>query len=197
MTNIQTLVPTGPSYVDYAYLVEDTRITASEFKVIVPKLMPKVSAGQQKLDSKIFINDDSCKPSVSGMTLDGCIIAKSLADHRTEHYGDNMSGDTGSIDCTVEFTWDGGETDKAGPGPHTHPVANMTFTGEGKITVKTYSLDHPHYTNLNQVILKKGSEVLVVFVGNSLDQCYILNLPQVVVGDSKPHTRGGLYVHQQ
>lgn len=196
MTKIQTLIPVGPSYIDYGYLVEDARITDSEFKIMVPKLMPKVQSGDVKLDDKIFINDDTCKPAVSPISLSGCIVAKSLADHRTEHYGDNMCGDTGTAKGKLKIEWTAGETDKGGPGPHTHPVAGMTYEGNFEFNIEEYSLDHPYYTNLNQVIMKKGTEVIVIFVGNSLDQCYLLNLPQCVVGNAKPHTRGGLYVHK-
>ncbi|MGL6099433.1 MAG: hypothetical protein ACRC0G_07395 [Fusobacteriaceae bacterium] len=196
MTKIQTLIPVGPSYIDYGYLVEDARITDSEFKIMVPKLMPKMESGETKLDSKIFINDDACKPKVSPIKLDGCIIARSLADHRTEHYGDNMCGDTGTAKGKLKIGWSSGETQKAGPGPHEHSVADKTFEGSFELSISEYSLDHPHYTNLNQTVMKKGTEVIVIFVGNSLDQCYLLNLPQCVVGDSKPHTRGGLYAHK-
>lgn len=197
MSNFTSLTPLGPSYIDYGYLYEDSRITLPEFKVVIPSLMPRMKSGNVPIKSNLFVNAPECKPAVSNMiSLRNYFVVKSIAAHRTEYYGDVMSGDTGVINGKTTIQWSSGNTVDAGPGPHNHPVAGQTYEGEIKIDISDYRYDHPWYQNLNQVIMKKGSEVLICFVGTSLDEAYVMNLPQCVVGDSKPHTRGGLYVYK-
>lgn len=197
MSNFLSLTPIGPSYIDYGYVYEDSRITLPEFKVVIPTLMPKVKSGAIPIKSNLFINASECKPSVSSsINLRDYVIVKSIAAHRTEYYGDKMSGDTGIIHGKTTIKWSKGEDVDSGPGPHHHPVAGKTYEGKIEIEIEDYILDHPWYQELNQVYMKKGSEILLCFVGTSLDEAYVMNLPQCVVGDSKPHTRGGLYVYK-
>ena len=198
MTKFTSLSPLGPSYIDYGYVYEDSRITLPEFKVIIPSLMPRAKGESLPIKGNLFINAPDCKPAVSSnIQLRDYIIVKSIAAHRTEYYGDVMDGDTGEINGKTTIKWSSGNDVEAGPGPHSHAVAGKTYEGKIKIEIENYRYDHPWYQNLNQVYMKKGSEVLICFVGTSLDEAYVLSLPQCVVGDSKPHTRGGLYVYQQ
>lgn len=197
MTNYNSLSPIGPSYIDYGYVYEDSRITLPEFKVVIPTLMPRLKSGTVQLKSNLFINASECKPAISSsITLKDHIVVKSIAAHRTEYYGDVMDGDTGLIQGEATLKWSSGKTKPGGPGPHDHGVDGQTYQGEITIDISSYRYDHPWYQNLNQVFMKKGSEVILCFVGTSLDEGYVMNLPQCVVGDSKPHTRGGLYVYQ-
>ena len=111
MSNFTSLTPLGPSYIDYGYLYEDSRITLPEFKVVIPSLMPRMKSGNVPIKSNLFVNAPECKPAVSNMiSLRNYFVVKSIAAHRTEYYGDVMSGDTGVINGKTTIQWSSGNT---------------------------------------------------------------------------------------
>ncbi len=79
---------------EYAYLYEKQKYYAKNFKVRVPKLMPKVPKNGSKVlfNKNIFINDAACKPNVfNSITTQGYItIPRSpncSLQHKADKYG--------------------------------------------------------------------------------------------------------------
>lgn len=75
---------------EYVFLVKTIGSGSSSFPVTIPKLMPFISLGEKEsnvtFDSNIFVNDPSCKPSVSKQFVEkGSVNVKVYPNVSFEH----------------------------------------------------------------------------------------------------------------
>lgn len=75
---------------EYVFLIKDVNGGSSSFPIKIPKLMPFISLGEKEsnvnFDNNIFVNDSSCKPSVSKQFVEkGFVNAKVYPNVSFEH----------------------------------------------------------------------------------------------------------------
>lgn len=140
---------------EYAYLLEGAPITAKQFKVRIPKLMPELPAGSAQngtisINKSLFVNDGACKVPMGGsVSTRNYIIAKSKCDYETVHKGEIVNSSVKGI------------TEPGGPGPHTHDV------------LQPLSMSEVVFSGLNDKEAAIGTRVIGVFVGKNINDFWV------------------------
>jgi hypothetical protein len=152
--NITNMEGIEINQLEYCTIAEKTFLPADSVKVRIPKLNINTSKGTLKPNESILVNDEECKPKVSGKikvldiivvkTFSGLELSKSAVIKKAE-CGCRLEGSGGDI-CTHKFIRD-------------CKGDNKTFI-DGHI-VEAY--------------LPKGAQMIVCFMNGNINDVYLTN----------------------
>lgn len=162
---------------EYCMLLEDSKdITSNEFKVNIPRIMPKIpieapKSKDEPIQKSRILNK---KSKVSdNITIQNFILAKSATSLRASHLGDAEMKSSEGITLTetvnkmpIELSHS-----RKGGGPHP-PHEHMI-----KDPHKFYDMK---YFKLNNIKIKKGHKMIGTFVSDSFNDFWITYITDVI-----------------
>ncbi|MGL5718117.1 MAG: hypothetical protein ACRCX2_34250 [Paraclostridium sp.] len=160
------------SSIELCYLAEDSKpITASSFKVYIPRLMPLVNndgsdKGSMKIDKSICMNENNFFGS--NIEVSNVVHAKSIHGYRYLHNGRIPKTTISKLDG-AEITLEKGDTGKPFP---KQPV--------GISSIKVDEVGTHDFIELNPITINRGHKMYGFYVGGTDNEFVIAFIDGVV-----------------
>lgn len=171
--------------IEWFIIAEDARITSPTFKVFIPKLTTGMGHNTEEevvesVDSSCILNDTPI--GAAPIHNSNCFVVKNMTSYRVEHVG-HMEMESMEMESMSQSTTNG-ETELAGPGPHSHAI--IKALSSKSISAKKITGKNIRIYDLNRPIVKKGTKVLGVCVNNNIHDMGVIHIPGAIKFDANP-----------
>ena len=144
------------NFFEYCIIAEKTYLPAEEVKVYIPKLTTNTYKAKVNANSTILCNDTECKPTVSGLiTLTDTFTVKTFSGLEL-----SKSAVIKKEECGCTFHPCGGVD-----------YCSCSFTKDCKGKNNTFIDGH-----IVEAYLPEGAQMIVCFMENNINDCYLTNL---------------------
>ena len=172
---------------EFGVLVDkEVNVTAKEFNIIIPRLMPLIPLESQpktkteNINCKIINSDFKYSKSI---TLSNSIVAKTATYFRTKLLGDVTKMEAVKEAETVEML--------QAPLTHTSPITDpvsgalppdpSTHNAKHKHEIKKpFKIDQMLYVDFDKEKVNNGKQVIVEFIGGDINNAYVTYIPDVL-----------------